>query len=156
MTSRLNSRQMMTSQNERNIIFNFFSVFVMYCFASFFTVLFKHNNQKNEYFWLFHLWIASRNKLVSLKTLDAFRFVNYCIVRYLWQAYNHLSPQQFGCVYNATRLAVATEQRFFFCQLSPIDGVRIWLKVARSCKVRMVAITSWTPLHGSWSWRMDT
>ena len=30
---------------------------------------------------------------------------------------NNISPQQFGCVYNATRLAVATEQRFFFLQI---------------------------------------
>ena len=66
------------------------------------------NNQKNEFFWPFHMWIASRNKPVSLETLDAFRFVNCSIVRYSWQAYTYTLPQQFWCAYSATRLALAT------------------------------------------------
>ena len=111
MTLRLNSTQMMTSRNERNIIFLFFLFFlfllcfVLVCFPFSFSII----TRKMSFFWLFHLWIASRNQSVPLEILDAFRFVNYYFVQYFWQAYTYLLPQQFGCVYSAMLLA-----KFFF------------------------------------------
>ena len=62
--------------------------------------------------------------------LDAFRFVNYYNVGYFWQAYTYLLPQQFGCVYSATRALPWPPNKvfvsfFLFYKLSANQGVRI-------------------------------
>ena len=52
MTSRLNSKRIMTSMNESNKFF--------------FNILCHHNNWRNRYLWLFYLSVTPRNKTITI------------------------------------------------------------------------------------------
>ena len=118
----------------------------------FFLFFFQQNNQKK---WVF-LTALSVDRAAKQGGFprDAFRFFsNYYIVRYFWQIKTHLLPQKFGCVYSATRLAVATLQSLFFLEIIRQPGCanliesRASLQSLHGCKLNTVACVELTYGH---------
>ena len=66
-------------------------------------------------------------------------FSNFYIVQYFWQINTHLLPQQFGCVYSASRLTVATFQIIRQSGCANLIESRSSLQSLQGCKLNTVA-----------------
>ena len=131
--------------------FNCCFCYVLLCFL--FSSFLAYYPERKGFIRLFHLWIASRNKQVSLETLDAFRFVNFILCGIFGRHTLYFTTEIWMCLQcRAPCRGHLTKSFFWQIIRRPVCG--IWLKVALPCKVRLVV--SWTPLQGLLSWRMYT